>query len=103
MPFVSKPFRAPSRKRLACALTIGVLCALVAGCGNDDKAADTPTLSATEHPTANSFNAAGNTSPGAPAPAILTIETPAASTSDAGTALSATAPPLATPVIHSVD
>ncbi|MCC8394302.1 hypothetical protein LJ656_17030 [Paraburkholderia sp. MMS20-SJTR3] len=103
MPLVSKPFRAPSRKRLARALTLGVLCALAAGCGNDDKTNRTPTLSATEHSAANSFNGSGDAPPGTPAPAILTIQTPAASSSDAGTALSATAPPLAPPMIHSVD
>ncbi|NUY01613.1 hypothetical protein G5S42_18355 [Paraburkholderia sp. JPY169] len=103
MPFVSKPVRAPCRKRLTGAVTVIALCALAGACSNDDPPASTNTISSTEHSAAN---------PGAPsiaqppadfAPPTLTIQTPAAPASEAGTALSAASPPLARPVIHTVD
>ncbi|NML29724.1 hypothetical protein [Paraburkholderia antibiotica] len=103
MPNVSKPFHAPRRKRLASALALIALSASLGACGNDEQSADTATLRATEHPTATRFNASDSATPADPASPTLTIQTPAAPASDASTSLSATAPPLATPVIHTVD
>ncbi|MFT4064043.1 hypothetical protein [Paraburkholderia sp.] len=109
MPFVSKPFHASrvSRcKRLTGALAVVVLCALTVACSDDDHAAGPDTISSTGH----SADSGGNPSSTAPAdpsanpvPAALTIQTPATPASDAGTALSAASPPLARPVIHTVD
>ncbi|CAB3792524.1 hypothetical protein [Paraburkholderia fynbosensis] len=111
MSVESKPAPALLRKRLTSALIITSLSALLGGCGNDDDAARTNTLGATNS-TADDSNSSpsafaalpGNSSSATPAPPSLTIQTPALPASDAGATLSAVAPaPLATPVIHTVD
>lgn len=101
MPFVSNPFRAPRRKRLTGTVAVIVLCALVGACSNDDPPASTNSVSSTEHSANNPGVPSIAAPPADSAPPALTIQTPAAS--GAGTALSATAPPLASPVIHTVD
>jgi hypothetical protein len=109
MPFASKPFRvchASQRKRLAGALAIIALCTLTVACSDDDQPSSTNTpgstqLSADSSGT-SSFNAPAGPSAN-PAGTALTIQTPATPASGTGTALSAAAPPLASPVIHTVD
>jgi hypothetical protein len=97
MLVVSKPFRAPRRKRLTGTVTVIALCALAGACSNDDPPASTNSISSTEHSATDSGD------PSIAAPPALTIQTPAAPASEAGTALSVTSPPLASPVIHTVD
>jgi hypothetical protein len=108
MPFVSNPLRAPRRKRLTGTGLTGTaaliaLCALVGACSNDAPPAGTNSISSTEHSAANAAAPSIAAPPADAAPAALSIQTPAAPASEAGTALSATAPPLASPVIHTVD
>ncbi|KXU86229.1 hypothetical protein CI15_17270 [Paraburkholderia monticola] len=103
MSFVSNPFRAPRRKRLTCTVAIIALCALAGACSNDDPPASTNTISSTDHSAASPGEPSTAAAPAEAAPPALTIQTPAAPASEAGTALSATAPPLASPVIHTVD
>ncbi|MGF6608901.1 hypothetical protein OKW45_003823 [Paraburkholderia sp. WSM4175] len=103
MPFVSKPIRAPRRKRLTGAIAVITLCALAGACSDDAPPAKTNTISSTEHPAANPGDPSIAPPPADSAPPTLTIQTPAAPASEAGTALSATSPPLASPVIHTVD
>jgi len=107
MPFASKPFYALQRKRLPSALAIIALCTLTAACSDDDRPAGTNALGSLGHSAdsngTSSFNApAGSSADSAESAATaLTIQTPARSASD--TALSAAVPPLASPVIHTVD
>ncbi len=103
MPFVSKPIRAPRRKRLTLALAVITLCALTSACSNDDPPASTTTLGSTGHFTANPGDPSNAPPPPDSAPPTLTVQTPAAPASEAATVISATSPPLASPVIHSVD
>ncbi|MGF6636685.1 hypothetical protein [Paraburkholderia sp. 35.1] len=108
MPFVSKPIRAPRRKRLTGAIAVIALCALAGACSDDAPPAGTNTISSTDHFAANPGDPSIARPSIAPPPAdsappTLTIQTPAAPASEAGTALSATSPPLASPVIHTVD
>ena len=103
MSFVSKPIRAPRRKRLTGIVTLIALCSLTGACSNDDPPASTTTVSSTEQSAANPGDPSIAAPPADSAPPALTIQTPAAPASEAGTALSATAPPLASPVIHTVD
>ncbi|HEY2020671.1 hypothetical protein [Paraburkholderia sp.] len=110
MPFASKPFHASPCKRFGSALAIAVLCALTAACSDDDQPAGTSTLGSGGHSAgssaasngASSFNAPAGASAD-PAIAAVTIQTPAASGNSTGAALSAAAPPLASPVIHTVN
>ncbi|MBC8727378.1 hypothetical protein [Paraburkholderia sp. UCT2] len=103
MPFVSTPIRAPRRKRLTGAIAVIALCALAGACSDDAPPASTNTISSTDHSAANPGDPSIAPPPADSAPPTLTIQTPAAPASGAGTALSATSPPLASPVIHTVD
>ncbi|MBB5456792.1 hypothetical protein [Paraburkholderia sp. Cpub6] len=103
MPFVSKPIRPPHRKRLTGAIAVIALCALAGACSDDAPPAGTNTISSTDHSAANPGDPSIAPPPADSAPPTLTIQTPAAPASEAGTALSATSPPLASPVIHTVD
>jgi len=115
MFFVWKPCIALRVKRLAMALVVLPLVALIGACGNDDS--KTPDPGAASSNSNNSGNDSGNGSsngnaavlsanPAAelPSPAAVTIQSPALPASSADPALSAAAStPLATPVIHTVD
>ncbi|MGF6411813.1 hypothetical protein OKW37_003483 [Paraburkholderia sp. MM5482-R2] len=103
MPFVSKPVHAPHRKRLTSAIAVIALCALAGACSDDAPPAGTNTISSTDHSAANPGDPSIAPPPADSAPPTLTIQTPAAPASEAGTALSATSPPLVSPVIHTVD
>jgi hypothetical protein len=103
MLVVSKPFRAPRRKRLTGTVTVIALCALAGACSNDDPPASTNSISSTEHSATDSGDPSIAAPPADSAPPALTIQTPAAPASEAATALSLTSPPLASPVIHTVD
>jgi hypothetical protein len=107
MSFVSKPFSALHRKRLAIALVALPLSALIAACGNDDaKAPDTGNASSAPNAAdqGNTAVLSANPSSASPSPAAVTIQSPALPASSADPALSAAAStPLATPVIHTVD
>ncbi|MGF6856994.1 hypothetical protein OKW29_005905 [Paraburkholderia sp. CI3] len=48
MSFVSKPSRAPRRKRLTGAIAVIALCALAGACSDDAPPASTNTISSTE-------------------------------------------------------
>jgi len=108
MFFVWKPCIALHVKRLAMALGVLPLVALIGACGNDDS--KTPDLGAAN---STSNNNSGNGNPAVlsanpatalPSPAAVTIQSPAFPASNADAALSAAAStPLATPVIHTVD
>lgn len=111
MFFVWKPCIALQVKRLAMALVVLPLVALIGACGNDDS--KTPDPGASSSNSNNSGNDSGNgnaavlsANPAAelPSPAAVTIQSPALPASSADPALSAAAStPLATPVIHTVD
>ncbi|MFM0337658.1 hypothetical protein [Paraburkholderia fungorum] len=106
MPVVLKPAAALHRKRLAGALFAVSLCMLTA-CSNDDDKASDPRAAGSTNGTGqdNTFaQVLSATPPSAspPSPA-LTIQTPALPASSADTAQSSASPPLATPVIHTVD
>ncbi|CAD6513137.1 hypothetical protein LMG28727_00651 [Paraburkholderia kirstenboschensis] len=107
MSFVSKPFSALHRKRLAIALMALPLSALIAACGNDDpKSPDTGNASSAPNAAdqGNTAVLSANPSSASPSPAAVTIQSPALPASSADPALSAAAStPLATPVIHTVD
>ncbi len=103
MPFVSSPIHAPRRKRLTGVVAVIALCALTGACSNDDPPASTNTISSTEHSAASPGDPSIATPPADSAPPTLTVQTPATPASEAGTALSVTSPPLASPVIHTVD
>ncbi|WP_233848307.1 hypothetical protein [Paraburkholderia sp. HD33-4] len=103
MPLVSKPNRAPRCKRLTGAVAVIALCALMGACSDDDPPAAPNTISSTEHSAADPGDPPSATPPADSAPPTLTIQTPAAPAFEAGTALSAASPPLASPVIHTVD
>jgi hypothetical protein len=107
MSFVSKPFSALHRKRLAIALMALPLSALIAACGNDDaKAPDTGNASSAPNAAdqGNTAVLSANPSSASPSPAAVTIQSPALPASSADPALSAAAStPLATPAIHTVD
>lgn len=105
MSVLSKPTVALHCKRLAGALIAICLCSLLGACSNDDdKAADTNSVSSTDSASDNGSTTQvlpANPSYASPA---LTIQTPALPASSANAALSAAASaPLATPVIHTVD
>jgi hypothetical protein len=107
MSIVSKPSFAFCRKRLAGALAAVSCCMLLGACGNDDdKTADTQSVSSTDSSTGDSNSAAvlsANPSV-APQSTAVTIQTPALPASSVDPALSAaTSTPLVTPVIHTVD
>ncbi|WOD19442.1 hypothetical protein [Paraburkholderia kirstenboschensis] len=107
MSFVSKPFSALHRKRLAIALAALPLFALIAACGNDDaKSPDTGNASSAPNAAdqGNTAVLSANPSSASPSPAAVTLQSPALPASSADPALSAAAStPLATPVIHTVD
>ncbi|MBB4515175.1 hypothetical protein [Paraburkholderia fungorum] len=108
MSIVSKPSFAFCRKRLAGALAAVSFCILLGACSNDDdKTADTQSVSSTDSSTGDSNSAAvlsANPSSVAPESTAVTIQTPALPASSADPALSAAAStPLVTPVIHTVD
>ncbi|MFM0209921.1 hypothetical protein PQQ96_21180 [Paraburkholderia sediminicola] len=108
MSVLSKPTVALHRKRLAGALIAMSLCSLLGACSNDDdKAADTNSVSSTDSGSDNGSTTQvlpANPPYASPASPVLTIQTPALPASSANAALSAAASaPLATPVIHTVD
>jgi hypothetical protein len=103
MSFVSKPVRAPRRKRLTRIVALVALCALTGACSNDDPPASTATIRSTEHLAVHPGDPSTAAPPPDSAPPALAIQTPATPASEAGTALSATTAPLASPVIHTVD
>ena len=103
MRLVSNPSRAPRRKRLTCAVAVIALCALAGACSNDDSPANTNSISSTEQSAVPRGAPSIAAQPADATPPALTIQTPATPASAAGAALSATAPPLASPVIHTVD
>ncbi|WP_027212132.1 hypothetical protein [Burkholderia sp. WSM2232] len=107
MFFVWKPCIALHVKRLAMALVVLPLVALIGACGNDDsKTPDPGAASSTSNDSGNGNAAVLSANPAAvlPSSAAVTIQSPALPASSADPALSAAASaPLATPVIHSVD
>lgn len=109
MFFVWKPCLASHVKRLAMALVVLPLVALIGACGNDDgKTPDPGAASSTSNDSSNgNGNAAvlsANPATVSPSPVAVTIQSPALPASSADPALSAAgSTPLATPVIHTVD